>query len=180
MKKKTAKKSPLDQIKTRPSKTEIPVILNDLERSGNLKNMRLNPVLEKHLGYCLYRVAVKFRAIVDQALADENLIAPQFGMLNILKSTNGINQMTLGQQMGLDKATVVKLLDGLEAAGHVVRVASDTDRREKLLKVTNKGLKYIDRVIPRIKAVETEFLQPLSDAERLVFVKAVSKLMQPK
>jgi DNA-binding MarR family transcriptional regulator len=59
-------------------------------------------------------------------------------------------------------------------------VASDTDRREKLLKVTNKGLKYIDRVIPRIKAVETEFLQPLSDAERLVFVKAVSKLMQPK
>jgi DNA-binding MarR family transcriptional regulator len=180
MKKKTAKKSPIDHFKTRTRRLPASPRRPGVSDAVDVKNMRLNPVLEKHLGYCLYRVAIKFRAIVDDTLADQGLIAPQFGMLNILKSMDAINQMTLGQQMGLDKATVVKLIDGLEAAGHVVRVASEADRREKFLKVTAKGLKYIDQVVPRLKAVETDFLQPLTEEERAVFVKAVSKLMQTK
>jgi DNA-binding MarR family transcriptional regulator len=171
MKKKTVKKPLLAQI-------ESPMI--SPQRRIKAADVSLHPVLEKHLGYCLYKVALKFRSIIDTALADEQLIAPQFGIMNILKASEGINQMTLGSQMGLDKATIVKLIDGLEKQDFVVRVASASDRREKFLKLTTKGLKHLEKMIPRMKALEADFLTPLSAEEKAVIVKAIPKLMQPK
>ena len=143
-------------------------------------DVKLHPVLEKHLGYCLYKAAFKFRAMIDGMLADVGLIAPQFGILSVLKHSDGLNQISLGLQMGIDKATIVKLIDGLEKSGYVVRVSSETDRREKYLKATSRGLKFLETVIPQMKALEGEFLQPLSAEEKRVLLGAVPKLMIPK
>lgn len=141
---------------------------------------KLHPALGKHLGYCLYKVALKFRTIIDNALLEEGIIAPQFGVLNILRDSDGLNQISLGLQMGIDKATVVKLIDGLEKLGYVVRVSSETDRREKYLKVTPRGIKFLDHIIPKVKALETDFLKPLDPEERKVLLGAIPKLMQPR
>jgi DNA-binding MarR family transcriptional regulator len=143
-------------------------------------DVKLHPALEKHLGYCLYKAAIKFRAMIDATMADEGLIAPQFGILTVLKDAKGLNQINLGQQIGIDKATIVKLIDGLEQAGYVVREASETDRREKLLKVTGRGLKFLDHILPRMKSVEAEFLKPLSAEEKKLLLCAVPKLMKRK
>lgn len=171
MKKKTLKKQKLDQFETQEISPRTRVVA---------ANMRLHPVLEKHVGYCLYKVALKFRSLIDGVLAQDDLIAPQFGMLAIIRATDSINQVTLGQQMALDKATIVKLIDGLEKKGYVVRVASETDRREKFLELTPSGEKFLDKIIPEMKSVEREFLSPLSAEERRVFLNAVPKLMNPK
>ena len=171
MKKKTLKKQPLPQINTQ---LIIP------KRRPSPPDVKLHPVLEKHLGYCLYKAAIKFRTMIDSMMYDEGVIAPQFGMLTILKNSDGLNQINLGQQMGIDKATIVKLIDGLEKLGYVVRVSSETDRREKLLTVTPKGLKFLDKILPRMKQLEAEFLKPLSTEEKQILIEAVPKLMRPK
>jgi DNA-binding MarR family transcriptional regulator len=170
MKKKKLKTSVMSQINTS--------MVNPKRRSGD--EVKLHPVMEKHLGYCLYKAALKFRVMIDTMMADEGLIAPQFGILNILNAADGLNQIGLGVQMGIDKATIVKLIDGLEKAGYVVRVSSESDRREKFLKVTPRGLKFLDQINPRMKALETEFLKPLSAEEKKVLLTAVPKLMKPK
>lgn len=140
----------------------------------------LHPVLEKHLGYCLYKVALKFRAIVDGYLFDEGLIAPQFGILNILKESDGINQVSLGLQMGIDKATIVKLIDGLEKLSYVVRVSSETDRREKYLQITPRGRKLLEQITPEMRELESDFLAPLTAEEKKVLLGAIPKLMKPR
>jgi DNA-binding MarR family transcriptional regulator len=171
MKKKTVKKHSLDQFNTQ---------MITAKRRPLPAEVHLHPALGKHLGYCLYKAALKFRTMIDTLLSDQGLIAPQFGILNILKSTEGLNQISLGLQMGIDKATVVKLIDGLEKAGYVVRVSSETDRREKFLKVTPRGLKFLDQIMTPMKALETDFLSPLSAEEKRVLLAAIPKLMKPK
>jgi DNA-binding MarR family transcriptional regulator len=171
MKKNTVKKQTMDQFNTQ--------MINARKRALPA-DVKLHPVLEKHLGYCLYKAAFKFRAMIDNMMADEGLIAPQFGILNILRASEGLNQISLGLQMGIDKATIVKLIDGLEKQGYVVRVSSETDRREKFLKVTTRGLKFLDHIIPKMKNLEANFLSPLSAEEKKVLLNAVPKLMKPK
>jgi DNA-binding MarR family transcriptional regulator len=168
MKKNTPKKNSKSQIKT------------GLSAQGRVlsPDIKLHPVLEKHLGYCLYKAAIKFRSMIDTLMAEDGLIAPQFGVLNILRSNEGLNQISLGLQMGIDKATVVKLIDGLEKKAFVVRVSSETDRREKFLKITPRGIKFLEQIIPQMKALETEFLSPLDAEEKRVLVAAIPKLLK--
>ncbi|HEY8270238.1 MAG TPA: MarR family transcriptional regulator [Pseudobdellovibrionaceae bacterium] len=140
----------------------------------------LHPALEKHLGYCLYKAALKFRAMIDHMMVQEKLIAPQFGVLLILREIEGLNQINLGLQMGIDKATIVKLIDGLERAAYVTRVSSETDRREKFLQITPRGRKLLEDLKPRMKDLETEFLKPLDPEEKSILLNAIPKLMKPK
>jgi DNA-binding MarR family transcriptional regulator len=171
MKTKTPKKPQLVQIKN-----EMMSARRRIPSNGGT----LHPVLEKHLGYCLYKVALKLRSIVDAAIAEEGIIAPQFGILNILKESQGLNQISLGLQMGIDKATIVKLIDGLEKLSYVVRVSSETDRREKYLQLTPRGLKFLDQITPHMKKLELEFLEPLSAEERKILLGSIPKLMKPR
>lgn len=166
-----------------PKKPKVAQLKNDMiipRRRLPTGECQLHPVLEKHLGYCLYKAALKFRAIIDSALAEDGIIAPQFGILNILKESNGLNQVSLGLQMGIDKATMVKLIDGLEKLSYVVRVSSEADRREKFLKVTPRGLRFLEQILPHMKAVEAEFLKPLDTEERRTLLAAIPKLMKNK
>lgn len=170
MKTKSPKKPKLAQIKNEMLTARRKV----LPAHGN----KLHPVLEKHLGYCLYKVALKFRTLVDNFLLEEGIIAPQFGILNILKESQGLNQISLGLQMGIDKATIVKLIDGLEKLSYVVRVSSETDRREKYLQLTPRGLKFLEQIIPDMKKLEGEFLEPLNADEKRILLGAIPKLMR--
>ncbi|MGZ3745023.1 MAG: MarR family winged helix-turn-helix transcriptional regulator [Pseudobdellovibrionaceae bacterium] len=142
--------------------------------------LRFHPALENHLGYCLYKAALKFRGMIDEAMAEEGLIAPHFGILLILKNNHNLNQIGLGLQMGIDKATIVKLIDGLERSAYVSRVNSEMDRREKYLQITPRGRKFLEKFTPRMKSLENEFLQPLDADEKRILLNAVPKLMKSK
>ncbi len=143
-------------------------------------DIKLHPALEKHLGYCLYKAALKLRAMIDNLMDEDGLIAPQFGILTILGSKGGLNQVSLGLQTGIDKATIVKLIDGLERLNYVTRVSSEADRREKYLQITPHGRKFLNKITPRIKHLETEFLKPLATEEKRVLLNAMPKLMKPR
>ena len=85
-----------------------------------------------------------------------------------------------GLQMGIDKATIVKLIDGLEKLSYVVRVSSETDRREKYLQITPRGRKFLDQITPEMRKLETDFLEPLSAEEKKILLGAIPKLMKPR
>src|SRR5258708_4018821 len=89
----------------------------------------LHQDLKKYLGYCFYKSAAGLRAKVDQRYAPFGLVAPQFGMLIILQSSGPITQNELGQFMAVDKATMVRMIDGLQDKKLVTRTQSQKDRR---------------------------------------------------
>jgi DNA-binding MarR family transcriptional regulator len=87
------------------------------------------------------------------------------GVLNVLAS-GPISQQGLGEQLGIDRTTVVELIDELERKGVVVRVRNPADRRSYALKLTPRGRIVQKRAATVFDAAAAEFFRPLKATEQ--------------
>lgn len=137
-----------------------------------------HPHLKSYVSYCLHKSAAKAREILTQELAPWGIIPPQLGMLKILAVEGALSQVNLGDEMLIDKATMVKLIDGLEEKGFIERQAPTTgDRRIKMVRITTKGLKALEKMSKARQKAEDVFLKPLSAAEKAALKKILPKLV---
>lgn len=135
-------------------------------------------VLRSHLGFCLYKSAIRLRGLLDEAFLNSGLITPQFGVLSVLLSSGPISQGEISQRMGIDKATMVKLVDGLEQRGLLKRTPDRTDRRVRIVDVTAKGKKTFSQLIKKAREVEARFTSRLSSEERETLRQLTSRLLE--
>lgn len=128
--------------------------------------IRYHPDLQELFGYTLYRNALHFRSMLVDALAEDSLVPPQLAILTVLKKGNSFNQIQLGDELGIDRASMVKYIDGLETAGLVERTTDENDRRARLLRLTSKGRKQYDSLRKKESDVENQYLSCLTQSER--------------
>lgn len=121
--------------------------------------------MRQFTGYCLYKVAVRLRSRMDEMLEDLGLVAPQCGMLALLNRVGPMTQIELGNHMAIDKATMVRFLDGLERKKLITRVENSKDRRAKVLQVTSSGAKLLAAIAKVRDQVEKEIFANLSKKE---------------
>ena len=137
----------------------------------------MHPDLRGYLGYCFFKVANRIRAKVDEKLRPFGVVAPQFGMLRLLDSGGSMTQKELGEFMGMDKATLVRMIDGLEELKFLKRVPSTTDRRINHLVLTAAGRTSMRKMDGARKLAENEFLAVISRAEQRQLRAIVDKLI---
>ena len=138
---------------------------------------KTHPILRKHFGYCFYKAAMRFRGMMDEALAKQNLLTPQMGILRLIHESQSINQHELGEILGIDKASMVKFLDHLVDLKLITKQSHQTDRRVKLVSLTTKGVKILDELIAIRQSVEDQFLSVLDTEEKAVLRKIIPKLL---
>jgi MarR family transcriptional regulator for hemolysin len=141
------------------------------------KCVSLHPYLKEYIGYCMLRVALRIRASIDRELAIFGLVAPQFGMLVLLRESGPMTQIELGSHMSIDKATMVRLLDILEAKKFLTRTTAADDRRAKRLEITASGKQALVKMDALRRKAENEVLAGLSMEERDQLRKTISKLI---
>lgn len=100
-----------------------------------------------------------------------------YGILIVLRESGSLSQQELGLQIGIDKASMVKIIDDLEALGFVSRKVSGADRRVNLIRMTSKGLRSLDKFSEIRQSVENEFMAPLSVEERKTLKNLMGKLL---
>lgn len=83
-------------------------------------------------------------------------------------------QKDLGEQLGVDKVTVVRLLDYLEEHKCLVRIPDQNDRRIKKIELTSKGESYALEIAKAMKAVDDEILEEIEVEQRKVFKELLS------
>jgi DNA-binding MarR family transcriptional regulator len=76
----------------------------------------------------------------------------------------------------MDKAKVNRAVMRLVAAGLILAGTSLRDRRVNVLKLTPRGQKIYERIVPMALAHEKALLEPLSDAELKELVRLIGKL----
>ncbi len=155
----------------------------DMKRTSLLSipepSAKLHPYLKNYLGYCFYKAAARIRGKVDRRLAEFGVVAPQFGMLIILQQAGGMTQGELGSFMDIDKATMVRMIDGLETKGFLTRTTTKSDRRAKRLEITKLGAKNLLKMNKARMRAEEEFLTDLGTQEQAQLRSIVSKLISP-
>jgi DNA-binding MarR family transcriptional regulator len=125
--------------------------------------------MSDRLGFLLGRAHLAHREIAEAALAPLGLGPRQFGALSILADEGPLSQQRLGARMGVDRTTMVALVDGLERSGLVERERNPEDRRAYALKATPRGRRVLERATAEAEQAEAEFLAriPARDARQL-------------
>ena len=78
-------------------------------------------------------------------------------------------QLEIATQLGIDKSTLVPLLDRLERDGLIIRATSERDRRVRIPRATPAGIKVVkDVAIARDEAINDR-LAAIPPAERASF-----------
>lgn len=109
---------------------------------------KVHPGLKSYFGYSLYKAGIIYRTLMEERYLNKyNLAAPECGILYVLSTgSSASNQLSLGQELGIDKATIVKMIDKLEKLKFVKREVDPTDRRSKLVSLTPKGAQTLEKV----------------------------------
>ena len=137
---------------------------------------KIHPALKDAFGYRLMHVALKYRKDLIDLLADFDLAPPQLAILRILDTSKLLNQAELGMELGHDKVTVVRLIDGLEALGFVIRKLNSEDKRQRLIHITKSGRDVLSVIKKKNIIREKDFLYPLTESEVLILKKIIMKL----
>ncbi len=99
-------------------------------------------------------------------LGSVGLTPALFALLNVISAREGAIQQELGAAMGIDRSTMVSLIDQLESAGLAKRRPSATDRRAREIAITPKGRRLLQRARRMVSQVEDEVLAALTAEER--------------
>ncbi len=130
------------------------------------------------LGYGLRRAqsAVFADFAATFAKAGEALTPGEFGLLILVEKNAGLSQMALARALGIDRSTLVPILDRLQGRGLLVRKPSPTDGRTHALALTQAGEKALQKFAKLVKAHEKRIASDLSAAETLKLIELLEKV----
>jgi MarR family transcriptional regulator, organic hydroperoxide resistance regulator len=122
-------------------------------------------VREPTPGFLVWRLAMKWQAAVDRAVAPLGLTHAQYSLLASLRemtySGSTPSQRELADHTGLDPIFVSKLIRTLEANGLVGRTPHPADARAVQLALTDTGIQQIDRAVETVGSLLDDLLAPL-------------------
>jgi len=110
--------------------------------------------LTHHLGYLVRRAQLWIFQDFVRTLADLDIRPAQYSVLTVIDANAGLTQMALANALGIERARLVHLLNGLEERRLVRRLASTNDRRSHALHLTAEGRRMLAEA--KLKASEHE------------------------
>lgn len=117
-------------------------------------------------GFLVRRMAQLLMSIAEQETAKIGLTPPQHVCLIALHRTGGLDQISLGKALGMDRATVGQVVRRLESRGLVVRTSVPGDARRKVVLLTETGSKLADIADDAALSVSRRLMEPLNATER--------------
>ncbi|GAA3199335.1 MarR family winged helix-turn-helix transcriptional regulator [Actinocorallia longicatena] len=122
-------------------------------------------VLTSRLGYLLKHAQLRLGALVEAATEPHGLGGRELAVLAVLAEGRPLSQLEAAERLGVDRTTMVALLDALEAKGVVERRRSPEDRRRNIVELTPGGRDRFHSAETARAAAEREFLAALTPAE---------------
>lgn len=133
-------------------------------------------LLPSLIGYHLRRAQTAVFQDFSHSLKDCRITPGQFGVLVLIEANSGLNQTRLGKALGIDRSTVVAVIDRLEERGLVERAAAPTDRRSYALRLSNQGAALLHRARELVEGHEKRIARDLSPAEQKQLISLLSRL----
>jgi MarR family transcriptional regulator for hemolysin len=126
--------------------------------------------LQRNFGFILHDVARLLRTTYDRRVRDLGLTRSQWWVLTHLYRKDGLTQSELAEILELEKPSLGRLLDRLEAKGWVRRAADRRDRRAKRIFLTEQAEAPMQIMREIAAGVREDALSGLSAADRDRFV----------
>ncbi|WP_157425818.1 MarR family winged helix-turn-helix transcriptional regulator [Agromyces salentinus] len=126
----------------------------------------LAPRFARRATWQLSTVAQRSHRLLAAAFAERGRRGYDARVLAALDEFGDLHQAAVGRHTGLDPSDVTQTVRDLEAAGDVVRRASDEDRRRMVIAITAAGRATLGELDAAIDEAEAALLSPLSVVQR--------------
>ena len=133
-------------------------------------------ILPELVGYHLRRAQIAVFQDFAREMASFSVTPGQFGVLQVIAANPGLSQSELAKAIGVDRSTVVAVIDRLEQQELVVRAPSPTDRRSHALQLSPKGARMIEELAARVRRHEDHIAAALSPRERSRLIELLKKI----
>lgn len=114
--------------------------------------------------------------VVEQRLAELGITPQQFALLVIVDRNPGSRQSLLAKARGLDKSTLVPMIDRLERDGLVERKSLANDRRIRTIWMTDRGKRLLGEAIPSVRASDEVIRAQVSEGEAAELLRILDKI----
>jgi len=132
--------------------------------------------LADRLGYLLKHAQQSFAEAGAHALAPLGITGRQLAVLAVLGDAEPLSQLAAAGRLGVDRTTMVQLVDELEDKGLVERRRSPEDRRKNIVELTPLGQDTLRRGNEIHQASEERFLADLTPVETELFIRILRRL----
>ncbi|HEX7967659.1 MAG TPA: MarR family transcriptional regulator [Stellaceae bacterium] len=143
------------------------------ERAANGASLGMLTTL---LGYHLRRAQIAVFQHFTETMGAAEITPGQFGVLTVIDSNPGLSQTQLGNALGIDRSTVVAVIDRLESRGLVVRAASPSDRRSHALRLSEDGAHLLRRLEELVRAHERRIARDLSAEDKAHLIDLLERI----
>jgi DNA-binding MarR family transcriptional regulator len=126
--------------------------------------------LDRLLGFHLRMASAALARDFAVAVEGLDLTQKQFAVLELIAANPHVSQTEIGGALGTDRATMMAVVDRLEARGLLTRGPAVNDRRRQALALTEAGHDLLREAAARVAAHEAGFRARLDEtgAERLI------------
>ena len=122
-----------------------------------------------YLGYLLKHAQLRFFELGAVALAPLGINGREAAVLRAIDAARPLAQGEIARAMGVDRTTMVALIDDLQLKGLVRRRQDVDDRRRNVVELTDAGRDTVRKAADVVDRAEREFLGPLTAAAAAQF-----------
>lgn len=121
---------------------------------------------ERGTGFLLARMGSLTARSWTAFLAAHDLTQGQYTVLVTLNERGPLGQRRLAELVAVDARNIVAVLDSLARRGLIERQPDETDRRRRLVALTEAGATLVQELADKAAQEQEEFLKPLGRDER--------------
>ena len=156
---------------------DLPIDISWQEFSRRYPNM--NPSALKTCA-ALMRTGSGLLAVFETAMGKYGLSQGRFLVLVVMNRTprEDIYPSALAETLGVKRATITGLLDGLEKVKLIERVADTRDRRKIGVRLTTEGRQVLEKMLPDYYRRMAKLTVNLTENERQTLISLLAKVNQ--
>jgi len=128
------------------------------------------------IGFNIRRAQIALWRDFNRQFADGDVRPGVFSAMLLANANPGIAQTDIANQLGIDKASVVSLIDRMENTGWVERRRSTEDRRRQGIFLTPEGIKACRSLKKEMIEHERKFVSRYSEQELRVLISLLRRL----
>jgi DNA-binding MarR family transcriptional regulator len=136
------------------------------------------PVIGARPDVLLVKLAMAVKGIADETYAPFGLRCAHTTVLQLLTQEGPRSQRVLGEELHIDRSTMVVLMDDLERDGLVERHPDSADRRAYAVSITDRGRARSAETEAAMLDAQERVFGPLAPAERAELTRLLLRLAQ--
>ncbi len=132
--------------------------------------------MENSLHYKISVISNKLKTCMGDASTYSGILPGQLKIMEYLYNHPGSLRKDIALVWNVDKSTMSGLINRMERDGLIICTEIVTDKRRKMLNITDKGKSAFEKVYPLLKEIDLYAMKDISEQEKDIFINVLNRI----